>query len=40
MVQALVLIYAAIGIAGRFLGDVLRALIDPRISFVKKGDDR
>ena len=40
MVQALVLIYAAIGIAGMFLGDVLMALIDPRISFVKKGDDR
>ena len=40
MVQALVIIYAAIGIAGMFLGDVLMALIDPRISFAKKGDDR
>ena len=40
MVQALVIIYAAIGIIGMFLGDVLMALLDPRISFTKKGDDR
>ena len=40
MVQALVVIYAGIGILGMFLGDVLMALLDPRISFTKKGDDR
>ena len=40
MVQTLVLLYAAIGIIGMFLGDLLMALLDPRISFVKKGDDR
>ena len=40
MVQTLVLLYAAIGIIGMFLGDILMAVLDPRISFVKKGDDR
>ena len=36
MVQALVMIYASIGIIGMLLGDLLMALIDPRISFAKK----
>jgi oligopeptide transport system permease protein len=35
MVQALVLIFSSIGIIGLFLGDVLMALFDPRIKFVK-----
>ena len=36
MVQALVMIYACIGIVGLLLGDLLMAVIDPRISFTKK----
>lgn len=40
VVQALVILYSAIGIAGMFLGDILMALLDPRISFTKKGADR
>ncbi|MEI6873895.1 MAG: ABC transporter permease [Spirochaetota bacterium] len=35
MVQALVLIFSSIGILGLFLGDVLMAIFDPRIKFVK-----
>ncbi len=35
MVQALVLIFSSIGILGLFLGDILMALFDPRIKFVK-----
>ena len=40
LVQALVLIYSSIGIVGLFLGDVLMALIDPRIRLEKKGGAR
>ena len=40
MVQALVLIYSAIGIIGLLLGDLLMGLVDPRISFTKKGGAR
>ena len=40
MVQALVLIFASVGIIGLFLGDILMALADPRISLVKGGDKR
>ena len=40
MVQALVLIYSAIGIIGLLLGDILMAAMDPRISFTKKGGAR
>ncbi len=40
VVQALVILYSAIGIVGMFLGDILMALLDPRISFTKKGADR
>jgi oligopeptide transport system permease protein len=35
MVQALVLIFSSIGILGLFLGDLLMAIFDPRIKFVK-----
>ena len=35
LVQALVLIYATIGIFGLFLGDILMALFDPRIKLAK-----
>ncbi len=40
MVQALVLIYSAIGIIGLLLGDILMTAMDPRISFTKKGGAR
>ena len=40
MVQALVLIYAALGIIGLLLGDLLMGLCDPRITFVEKGGAR
>ena len=36
MVQSLVMLYSAIGIIGLLLGDLLMAVIDPRISFTKK----
>jgi len=36
LVQALVLIYSTIGVFGLFLGDVLMAVIDPRIKLVKR----
>ena len=36
MVQALVMLYASIGIIGMLLGDLLMVLIDPRISFSKR----
>ena len=40
MVQALVMLYSCIGIVGLLLGDLLMAVIDPRITFAKKGDAR
>ena len=40
MVVALVLIYAAISILGLLLGDILMAILDPRISFTKKEGSR
>ena len=40
MVQALVLIYSAVGIVGLFLGDILMALVDPRISLTRGGESR
>lgn len=40
LVQAIVLLYAALGIMGVFLGDLLMGLFDPRISLVKKGGTR
>lgn len=36
LVQALVLIYAVISILGLLFGDILMAIVDPRISFSKK----
>lgn len=36
MVQALVLVFAVLGILGLLAGDLLMALVDPRISFTKK----
>ncbi len=36
MVQALVLIYAGISILGLLFGDILMAVVDPRISFSRK----
>ena len=40
LVVALVLIYAAISILGLLLGDILMAILDPRISFTKKEGSR
>jgi len=40
MVQGLVLIFSTIGIVGLFLGDVLMAIIDPRIKLSKGGASR
>ena len=40
VVQALVLIYSSIGILGLFLGDLLMAVLDPRIKLQKKGGAR
>jgi len=36
IVQALVLIYSALSIAGLIIGDIMMTMIDPRISFIKK----
>lgn len=40
VVQACVMLYAALGIAGVFLGDLLMTLIDPRIQLTEKGATR
>lgn len=40
LVQALVLIYAVISILGLLFGDILMAVLDPRISFTKKEGSR
>ena len=40
LVQALVLIYAAISIFGLLMGDVLMAFFDPRIKFEAQGGGR
>ena len=40
IVQALVILYAALGILGVFLGDVLMMIIDPRITLTSKGGSR
>ena len=40
LVQALVLIYSALSILGLILGDILMTIIDPRISFARKGGAR
>jgi ABC-type dipeptide/oligopeptide/nickel transport system permease component len=40
MVQAIVILFACVGILGLILGDILMTVIDPRISFSKKGGAR
>ena len=40
VVQALVMFYATLGITGVFLGDLLMALVDPRISLTGREDVR
>ena len=40
MVQAIVLLFACVGIIGLLLGDLMMVLLDPRISLIKKGGDR
>lgn len=40
IVQAVVILYASLGIIGLFLGDILMMLIDPRIRLVNKGGTR
>ena len=40
MVQALVILFASVGILGLMLGDVLMCVIDPRINLTKKGGAR
>ena len=40
VVQTLVIIYAALGVLGVFLGDVLMMLLDPRIKLADKGGSR
>lgn len=40
VVQALVMLYAMLGIVGLFLGDVLMTLLDPRIRLTGKGGTR
>lgn len=36
MVQAIVLLYATVGVIGLLLGDILMTILDPRISFGNK----
>ena len=40
LVQAIVMLYATLGVIGVFLGDLLMCLFDPRISLIGKGDAR
>lgn len=40
MVQALVIVFASVGILGLILGDLLMCVVDPRISLTKKGGAR
>lgn len=40
MVQAIVLLYAVVGVAGLLLGDILMTIIDPRIRLSSKGGTR
>ena len=40
MIQGIVFLYAFVGVIGLLLGDLLMSIMDPRISFVKKGGDR
>ena len=40
MIQGIVLLFACVGVIGLILGDLLMVILDPRISFAKKGGDR
>lgn len=40
VVQAIVMLYASLGITGLFLGDMLMMLLDPRIKLTGKGETR
>ena len=40
MVQAIVLLYATVGVIGLLLGDLMMTVVDPRISLGKKGGGR
>lgn len=40
IVQALIILYASLGILGVFLGDVLMMIVDPRITLTEKGGSR
>lgn len=40
LVQAMVLLYSVISVAGLLLGDLAMMLVDPRITFTKKGGSR
>ena len=40
LVQAIVLLYASLGILGLFIGDILMTIIDPRIRLTAKGGSR
>ena len=40
MVQAIVLLFACVGVIGLLLGDLLMVLLDPRISLAKKGGSK
>lgn len=40
LVQAIVMLYATLGIIGLFFGDLLMTLLDPRISLTEKGGTR
>ena len=40
MVQAIVLLYATVGVIGLLLGDIMMTILDPRISFGTKEGGR
>ena len=40
MVQAIVLLYATVGVIGLLLGDIMMTVLDPRIRLAGKGGDR
>ena len=40
MIQCIVMFYASLGTLGVFLGDLVMALIDPRIRLTSKGESR
>lgn len=40
MVQAIVILFASVGIIGLIVGDIMMTLLDPRISFAGKKGSR